>query len=79
MRVRKQEMRLLTSSNFLSYLHPSQLSLLNSYVSEKEACKRNKQTDEFRKRSAFKGSAKHVEREKREPQKKGLQRLLKAW
>lgn len=36
-RLEKQEIRQLTSSGLLSYLHPSQLSLLNRYVSEKEA------------------------------------------
>lgn len=36
-RLEKQEIRQLTSLGLLSYLHPSQLSLLNRYVSEKEA------------------------------------------
>lgn len=36
-RLEKQEIRQLTSSGLLSYLHPSQLSLLNRYMSEKEA------------------------------------------
>lgn len=36
-RLEKQEIRQLTSLGLLSYLHPPQLSLLNRYVSEKEA------------------------------------------
>lgn len=55
-RLEKQEIRQLTSSGLLSYLYPSQLSLLNRYVSEKEAYG-EKQTDEFRKRSVFEDGA----------------------